>query len=1119
MKSVPADIVDAIKTDYAVKALPRVVAEWNMNRFVGATASNFGLVGDNNSDPEIFPISSIVENNRPRKGINKARLGHSIVGQEYKLLNGIPQKPRFYVASFDDKYKYWSSPQKSDSNGNISECKPGIIYKANVNVNKIVVGIENSWSGAKTYSIQITTSATPAEGDWTEIANQTSVGTSWRGTGQIVLWYNGTSWVTTGRVDNADGTPKLTGIRGIRLVVTQLEGGYEYTTTGGPVTTKYHEGIMYTNGYIPTKTTTGANTFFSLIEIAALREEDMSRHVVSVEDLFDLGESSPMQPIGTITSNDATITLTNLYKDVDGEWISGLFSADNEESEYKGLIDANCKMTLSYDYYRVTKDSTPEEFLGSVRQFEMYAESWTDQESDVVNLELRDFSKYFDTDDLKPPAMLWEDLPFSIIVAKILDSVGFSNYSIQIGTNGTTDHVIPIFYTDGEKSVWEILNELAIATQSAIYMDGFGVLRVRTRDLAFSPSATSSWNFTSNGNTLHLSDIEDADKGTEFQPNRYKITYQNTNWSEWNNGAPSMQSVWTPTEDTVVLRGTPLFKDLGVADEYLYIPATEATVWPYSSKVNINGEIIEFKGKEFVYYTGTLGDVRNTTVITDEDNYKEFNELTPEGYRDKNHFTGALKISERGVWNSVPTEHKLLGPFAYENLRVLDNTYTSSGNEDVIRDNLRSRIQLVTPGGFTDHYDYLITRSFPTGESYFTHWGTRFRFLQDASRPMQTGGMVINASPGTTDAYYIELTPSTNINGDNDTWRGELIMSVRKGGVWSIHGFTAGLNRPAIGENIDYEIDVTMEDYGLGGHGISVWINGKLYLQSTIPADRTVPRSTGIGAYLKGSGRAEFEYLYGLNRENAPDMPEDFSFLDKAQRGYVGGQWDRNWVYNLNDYNQWRVRNEKWPLAEKRFSFPFIDDFGPFVHEIREFDVKFDPKPVLHSSLYSTNDWAAAILEYRASPFGAKFTMVNTNRGNVVVKGEDKASFPGTDSSVGQQLIVFGRAVQVAEGAEIISENIDQIRVRGKIESELSSTWIQSEAMAQSIGDWMNNRFSYGNEFIDLKVFGNPLVEVGDIVSVDFPEKHISGDWFVISASTSFESGMQTSLGLRKRVI
>lgn len=1115
MKSVSADIVDAIKTDYAIKALPHVIAEWNMNRFVGATATNYGLVGDNNSDPEIFPISSIVENNRPRKGINKARLGHSFVGEDYTLINGTPQRPRFYVASFDDKYKYWSSPKKSDAAGLITECKPGIIYKSNVSVNKIVIGTENSWAGPKTFSIQTTSSATPSEGDWTEIANQTSVGTSWKNTGRIVLWFNGSSWVTTGRVDNTDETPKLTTIRGVRLVVTALEGGYELTSSGSPVPTMYHKGIMSAAGYIPAITTTGFNTFFSLIEIAALREENISRHVVTVEDLFDLGESSPMQPIGTITANTGGITLINLYQNEFGEEVSGLFSADNTDSEYYGLIDANCKFTLSYDYYRVTKDSTPEEYLGNVRQFEMYAETWSDQESDIVNVELRDFSKYFDTDDLKPPAMLWENLTFSIIVAKILDSVGFSDYNIQIGLNQTTDNVIPIFYTDGEKSVWEILNELAFATQSAIYMDGFGVLRVRTRDLAFSPDDTPDWDFTSNGNTLHLSDIIDADKGTDFQPNRYKVVYQTTNWSDWNNGQPSMQSVWTPSEESVVLRGAPLFKDLGVADEYIYIPANESTVWPYSSKVNINGEIIEFKGKEFVYYTGTIADVRNTVIIEDADKYKEYNELTPDGYRDKNHFTGALKIVKRGVWNSVPTEHKLLGPFAYENWRVLDNTYTYSGNEDVIRDNLRSRIQLVTPGGFNDHYDYLITRTFPTGESYFTHWGTRFRFLKDASRPMQTGGMIINASPGTSDAYYIEMTPSTNINGDNESWRGEFFMSVRKGGVWSSHGFA----RVAIAENVDYEIDVRMEDYGIGGHGIYVWVNGKLIWQGVVPADRTVPRTTGVGAYLKASGRAEFEYLYGLNRENAPDMPEDFSFLDKVQRGYVGGQWDRNWVYNVNDYNQWRIRNEQWGVAQARFSFPYIDDFGPFVHEIREFDVKFDPKPVLHSRLFSTNDWAATILEYRASSFGAKFTVANTERGNTVIRGEDKASFAGTGEAVTQQFSVYGRALSVADGAEIISENLDQIRIRGKIESELTSTWIQTEAMAKSISDWMNNRFSYGNEYITLEVFANPLIEIGDVVSVDFPEKHISGDWFVISVSTSFEEGLKTSLGLRKRII
>lgn len=1114
MKQAPPSLIDSIKTDYAIKALPNVIAEWNMNRFIGAVPKNYGLTGANNSDPEIFPISSIVENNRPRKGINKARVGHSVVGESYALINGSPQKPRFYVAGFDDNYKYWSSPLKSDSNGNISQCSPGIIYNSNVQVNKIVIGVENSWSSPKTFSIQVTTSATPSEGNWTQIASNSSVGNSWKNTGKIVLWYNGTSWVTTGRVDNTDKTPRLTTIRGVRIVVSSIEGGYELTESGALVQTMYHVGEMSPLGYIPAIATNGSNTFFNLIEIAALREEDISRHIVTVEDLFDLGESSAMQPIGTITSNTGTATLTNLYKNGSGQWVSGLFSADNTESPYKGLIDANCKFTLSYDYYRITKDSTPEEYLGTVRQFEMYAEGWSDQESDQVTVELRDFSKYFDTDEMTPPPVLWEGLTVSVIIAKILDSVGFSDYSIQIGQSLTTDHMIPIFYTDGEQSVWEVLNGLALASQSAIYIDGFGKLRIRTRNFAFSPSNAPVWNFTSDGNTLHLSDIVDAEKGTEFEPNRYKVMYQNTNWSDWNRGLPSMQTVWSPTEESVVLRAAPLFKDLGAADTQLFIPATEANIWPYSSKINIDGEIIEYTGKKFVYYTGSTATTRNEIFVNNEDEFKEYNELTPDGYRDKNHFTGALKISKRGVWNSVPVDHKLLGPFPYENRRVLDNTHSSSGNQDVIRDPLRSRIQLVTPGGFNDHFDYLITRTFPTGEPYFTHWGTRFRFLKDDSRPMQTGGMVINASPVTSDAYYIELTPTSNLDGDSRAWRGEVLLSIRKGGTWSINRFSAF----PIAENVDYEVDVWMEDYADGRNNLYIWINGKLVLESLVPIDRVVPKTTGVGAYLKGSGRAEFEYLYGLKQEGGRDMPEDFSFLDKVQRGYVGGQWDRNWTYRWSDYEQWRVRNEPWGFAQQKFNFPYIDDFGPFVHEIREFDVKFDPKPVLHSRLFSTNDFGATILEYKGNPFGAKFIIANTSRGNVIVNGEDKVSFPGTDATKNQILSVYGRALVVSEGTEIISENLDQIRIRGKIESEMSNNWIQSESMAKDLADWMNNRFSYGNEFITLDVFGNPLIEVGDVVSVDFPEKHISGDWFVISATTKFEEGIQTSLGLRKRI-
>jgi hypothetical protein len=201
-----------------------------------------------------------------------------------------------------------------------------------------------------------------------------------------------------------------------------------------------------------------------------------------------------------------------------------------------------------------------------------------------------------------------------------------------------------------------------------------------------------------------------------------------------------------------------------------------------------------------------------------------------------------------------------------------------------------------------------------------------------------------------------------------------------------------------------------------------------------------------------------------------------------------------------------------------RYNDRFFDDFGPYVQQMREFDVKFDPAPVLHSRLYCTNDWDAIVLGYKADPFGATFVVANTARNTAIIHGDDTLSFAGSGDSVSQALTVFGRPLIIEDAENVLVENTDQIRARGKIETELTEMWLQSKTMANDVANWIRNRFTYGNEDITVTVFGNPLIVPTDVVTVDYPEKGITGDFFVVSVSNSFDAGITTSLTLRRRV-
>lgn len=1092
MKNIPA-VENALRNEHAVRAVPEVVVDWNMNRYVTAVASNPVTAGIYDFDVEIFPIESIVEPLRPTKGINKARVGSATISNDYLSAATTKAFSRYYIADVDDNYKYWTSPTASSSTGALTDCKPQVVYGESVLVNKIVITLENSWASPKTFSIQTTTSANPTEANWTEIANQTNVPGSWKGTGQIILNWNGTNWRNAARNDNLDKTPKTTAVRGVRIVVTALEGGYQVTTDGSAVASTYSTNE---NGNYETFETDGKDARFDLIEISARLEVDLSPYVISVGDDFDLGEADTLYPIGTVTSNVGTLNLSNLYKD-GSSWVPGLFNATNTDSPYYKYIDANAKITTKYHYY-----DDADAFLGTVQQHVMYVDSWSGQSDDTVTVELSDYSKFFNEQVVR--AAMWENLTVPEIVWRLLDSVGFVDYSINRDANRVTEHIIPVFYTDGESTLWEILDELAQASQTAIFFDSHGVLQVKTRDFAYSAADAPVWTFTSETSGTQLANIVSLSQGTDFEPNHYKVIYQKTNWSPEKRGMPSLQNVWEP-EDTLVLRGTPLVRTLEKGADNFWVGSDDVRLWPYEGMVNINSELIRFKGKQFVYYTGASGNTRNVAIIKSQDEHNSRNAETPWEYRHKNHYTGALAITERGVWNSDEMRHSVDAE-GYSVRSIVNGTHNTDAN-GLNHLKQQSKVLLDTPNKFNKYSDLLVATRGDTDDTPFYYYGTKFSFKPSGRD--QFAGIVIHNSGTNEDGYYIEFTVSKNLNAEKRKNRNELIVYSRVNG----NDKKIGDEALPIGENIEYEVDIEFTPVG-SDHKIKVWVNGKQVFSKTITGAEKNASNGKFGIFARGKTTSEFEYLYAI-KKTGRELEEDFSFMDKVKRSYVGDLWFKEWVFETKR-NKRRVKKNTGDPTH-RVNERYMDDFGPYVHEVREFDVKFDPAPVLHSRLYLTNTWSATPLEYSATPFGAKFVIANTYRNNAVINGDDNLSYSGTGDGITQYLIVFGRALVVDESQEEIAKNDDQIKRRGKVESEISSPWIQSKRMARDIVDWLEGHFSYGNDEIAIEVFGNPLVQVGDVVHVTYPLRHIDADFFVIGTKNQFDTGLTTTLALRRR--
>lgn len=1083
MKSVNAALTKALMENDVMYAVPRLTAEWNMNRYFNTVVDNTPSEDTDAFDNELFPIESLTEAMRPGKGILKARIGEGRVMPDYAAG---PQPARFYVASEDDTYKYWTSQMPSSNSGSLTNCAPHVIYGSKTEddvwtyrpqtINKIVIGVENSWATPNAFTVETTTDGT----SWNAVTIQ-SLGTSWEASGQIILYYTGSAnaWTATKPTNTAPMV--TTPIAGIRFTVTSLKGGIQ--KDGSPTTYKQQN----TNGGYDNMTTDGKNSYMSLIEISGRKEVDISEYLISVDDTFDMSDVSYLYPMGTVTTNTADISLWN------GD---GVFSRDNPTSPYNNLLEPNVELRLDYVYtVGTTKYVVP--------QFKMLSDVWSNQRGDAVSVNADDYSKVFQ--EIIPQPALWEDLTVSEIIWRLCDSVGFTDYEIDLSDDRATDFVIPTFWADGEQNLWEIFGDLAKASQTAIFFDGNGILNIKSRQNALRDEAAPSWTLLGQKRGANLANMLDPSQTTAYEANHVTVKYQPTKWSNSNNGQPSLVKVWEP-DGTQTLRASILRKTLEATDDNILIPTNDVQYWLFEGIVNIQGELMRYEGKRFTYFTGPNDSDAVTVTVKSQEERDKFNSKTPDAYQNKNHYTGALVVTERGLWNSENKRHSVDAE-GYSVRRIIGGTRQVDVDGFVhLRE--KSKVELTSGAKFDSPQDLLIATRGNDIDSPFFHYGTRFSFSKEGANTEQRAGIVINNSGTNEDGYYIELTPTSKLTGKLGDKRNELIFYSRTNGKDEVMGHKKGESLH-IGEDIEYVLDVV---YTPGTtHNVSVWVNGKKFIDADVSGSNRNTGNGKFGIFTRGKTKAEFEYLYAVKKEGNIPL-DDFSFLDKVERGYTSNQWDREWVYTRE-----KRKRKGSTKNRKRFNDLFFDEFGPVVHEVREYDVKFDPMPVLHSRPYLSNDWGAALLEYNANPFGAKFIVANTSRKNAVISGDDTLSYASQNRAVAQLLNVFGRGLSIADAEEEVAKSDLQIRRRGKIESELSSKWIQTKEMAKEVAEWIRDAMSYGNENLSVEIFGNSLIEVGDVVLIDYTNKDFDNvKYFVVGVSNSFETGLSTTLTLRR---
>lgn len=1076
-----ATIKTALETQHSVKVGARVFAEWNQNMFQRNPVMTTFLDNEPREEDIVWDQTQVLKGRRPTGKLCGGVPGYTKVGNQF-VITELWGTPRNVVIGPDSKYSHWRSNGFSDSFGGIPDDRVEVVYDSQFKTNKLVITFA-SWSKPRTFALNTTTDGT----SWTWVGLVLSENML-DADGRLVLYSqsNGT-WNTTYNI----GSPVT--IKGLQLVIPQID------RAGAPL---------------------------GIIEISPRYMVDVTADLISYSFGYDISDVDELSPIGTASSNTGSVTLSN---------IGGRYSNDDPAAQFYGLIDENI-------LFAIDKSIETSAGVEWVREGTMYSSKPSGTIDEEITFELKDDSKFLQEETC--PNKLFQNVSAGKAIWQLLEAVGFNNWKYNAAAEFISP-VMPFFWTTDDQTVWEVIQDVARANQVAVWFDQYNVLQITDYRYLFDYYQTPTWQIEGSKQGSRLPDLIEIDQIDDFHVNEVKIKYTPTDKSEeLSPGYPKMEKVWAP-DGTVVLRAAGVRRTLtpGI-NKFVYLDYSSTKYWPYEGIININGEYIRYKGKEFSWVaknsSGTL--YYKTVTVSSHEEYQELlssarllPDYTPSSTPNQSgSFTGGLYITERGLFNTaevthyVPADnmvppgftgsrHNIYGSGPGEHYSNTDFFYANAYNGGNLT------VSMVTPDtDWANHHRQGIV-NIPYDSSTTNYFGFRFKFDE---RFGQADGHF---------GFMPFMHPSLNLTWNRgaamhffsgskdvaDNWDRAAIWMTNFGNVLTGNHSIIPMTGPSEMSSLDANIwKMAIKNYqllpgqwfdvevyyrrGVQYDNLVATINGKPLFTGTT----SVPVNSLIGSYgaaypaffINGQTSVQIDSFWAAritDDELITAYDRNMSAYDRFLGSFISSNYARPFV---------RRRRGKTPTF-------YYTDFGAVAHEAREFTVKHEPAPSIYTNLFQSNK--AAIVEKDGTPFNTTFTLVNPGKKDIVLQGDDDTEY-GRDETVRQTMMLFGRNVEQLEPQEHVVRDEDSVRRRGRVALEFSSPWIQSKKAAETIGQDIIDMWATPTEQLNVRVFGNPLIMIGQVVSIRYAKLnygHATHKYYVFGAKHTID---ETELVLRR---
>lgn len=187
-----------------------------------------------------------------------------------------------------------------------------------------------------------------------------------------------------------------------------------------------------------------------------------------------------------------------------------------------------------------------------------------------------------------------------------------------------------------------------------------------------------------------------------------------------------------------------------------------------------------------------------------------------------------------------------------------------------------------------------------------------------------------------------------------------------------------------------------------------------------------------------------------------------------------------------------------------------IEEFGTVARELRKIKIRYNNRPGKPVYVSTGINKLAQVIASKLTSFGAEIYVLNNSSAFIPLEDGDTNSF-----------FVLGTTISKTGEYEESSTKLSEFTVEEPL--VFASNWIQSQQEAKSLESWIKTNWASKQMTVEMSVFGNPFLEVGDLITINYPYQSLSAEpenenyrvFVVLGIDHKYEAGLETQITCR----